>query len=308
MTVTRTTPGGETCSYARCWTIDVDCSLLFTDDAQAFRGSSFCAGSTVENEGFAFNAEEGGMADDGAAEAWNYSAGNPEVVLDLGMLDSNFVRLRGNGGYSDLLYQGGLGLHAGDSIRLRMAFRPFPGLVLPGTELVVRLSSSSQDSLFCQSDSTCVEIIRTPIPALDSLTWLIGGGYELLVFDANYLTVHIENPFFADDIGQKSVTDVDNICIDMLNFVSTEEKASLSGVQVYPNPTSGLLNIRLEKPLNEVAKLSILNVQGRLLREQQLEKGQSFHTLQLNALPAGIYIVRLVTSDGANWHGKIVKE
>jgi hypothetical protein len=79
-------------------------------------------------------------------------------------------------------------------------------------------------------------------------------------------------------------------------------------VQLFPNPTTGVISLRLEQPLVEKARLRLFNLQGKLLREEMLSGGIVEQQLDLTLFQAGFYVVEIRTEGGASWHSKIVKQ
>ncbi|MCB0531738.1 MAG: HYR domain-containing protein [Saprospiraceae bacterium] len=309
MNVTRQQPNGATCWAPRCWTLDVDCSLLLKSNDDPVAENSPCDGSVVQNGGFTLGAEAGGLADIGSVWNWDYSAGNPEVVLEPGLQDVNFMRLRGNGGFADLLYQDSLPLSAGQRIQLSLAFRPIPALLLPGTELVVRVSNQWQDSLSCPEEATCHEILRLPIPELDSLSWLITGGYDSTTFESKFLTIHVENPFYADDVDLKSVVDIDNVCLRQFNFVSAkDENGPLLNVRIFPNPNTGTFTVELPQPASPGTTFRIIDITGRLALETKTGAGSAQQTIQAGNLPNGLYFLQVLEEGKVLAVEKFVKQ
>ena len=77
-------------------------------------------------------------------------------------------------------------------------------------------------------------------------------------------------------------------------------KATALNVSVYPNPTEGELNIKLEKAMNasEVAKVMITDLNGRLIMSQELKGGQELKLNLKDKLKAGMYLVKV--QSGAN--------
>ncbi len=313
MTVKRTPPGAAFCEVSRCWTLDVDCSLLAQPDggpSKSLLEVNPCLASIVENGGFTMGATEGGMTDIGAVWNWNYSGGNPEVLLEMGKADSNLVRMRGNSGYYDLLYQDSLPLGEWDSIGLSMAIRPLVGLLMPGTELVVRLSKHRQDSLWCDNDSTCIEVMRLPLPELDSSIWLTAGSFTTVKSVAlPFLTIHVENPFYDDDVALKSVVDIDNVCLANYDIVSTKHTfSSTPEIQLFPNPTFGSFTMRISGGTLLTGKVQILDLLGRTLHTETLLPGRREHDFSIEALPAGVYFVKVLDGSELVWVQKIVKQ
>lgn len=312
MTVTRTPPGSLSCTVSRCWTINVDCSLVLKPvDNIADGGSELnaCSGSVVQNSGFTIDAEAGGMADMGSVWNWDYSGGNPEIVPEAGKMDTNFVRLRGNSQFSDLLFQDSLPLNQWDSIQFSMALRPIHGFVLPETELVVRLSSQKQDSVWC-SNSDCIEIMRLPIPDLDSSFWLIANTFATVKNVAfPYLTIHVENPFVQNDVSLQSVVDIDNICLSKYDLVATKLFGQeVLKVRLFPNPNQGNFYIKLPQPATQGMQFQIMEITGRLLETQQAKPGVSLQTIQLTALADGLYFVQIIAEGKVLAVEKFVKQ
>lgn len=310
--VTRKVPGGGTCTASRCWTLDVDCSLLLKpgdDTAENGSGRGSCDGSVVRNGGFTIGAEAGGLADIGAMWDWDYAAGNPEILLEAGQQDTNLVRLRGNSGYADLLYQDSMPISAGQRIQLSLAFRPILPLVLPGTELVVRISSQRQDSLLCNDDNTCHEILRLPIPALDSISWLLAGAYDSTTFVGKYLSIHVENPFIDDDTGLKSVVDIDNVCLRQFNFVSAKDiDNALLKVRIFPNPNPGQFTVELPQPAVPGLWFRITDLTGRQVLETTTQTGIARQIVHAGDLPGGLYFLQVVSAGRVLAVEKFVKQ
>jgi len=83
---------------------------------------------------------------------------------------------------------------------------------------------------------------------------------------------------------------------------SMEQKVAQSEitVQLYPNPTQGLTNLIFLLPKTEPVAISLFNGQGQLVQSSSktYNKGRNEFVLNSNnRLPAGIYIVRVATTD-----------
>lgn len=89
-----------------------------------------------------------------------------------------------------------------------------------------------------------------------------------------------------------------NLTIDLASSAD-EPTELLQGVQVFPNPTDGRLELRLDLPQSTNLQAAVYDMTGReLLRRdfgRQLQLNSSF---DLSNLPAGIYLLR-VQADGA---------
>ncbi|WMX16944.1 SBBP repeat-containing protein [Aureispira sp. CCB-E] len=90
----------------------------------------------------------------------------------------------------------------------------------------------------------------------------------------------------------------------VVNALPTVEEG-IKQVRVYPNPTTGQVNIELEEVLKQgVARL--MDVNGRLLLEQSID-GKQFIQLNIEALPTAVYFLELQSLKGV-YSQKIIKE
>lgn len=69
-----------------------------------------------------------------------------------------------------------------------------------------------------------------------------------------------------------------------------DEQPIHNKVQLYPNPTQDVLNIKSDK---EILNVQIIDMQGKLVKTVF-----STNQLDIRALPAGVYVVRVETSEG----------
>ncbi|MEL6970368.1 MAG: T9SS type A sorting domain-containing protein [Bacteroidota bacterium] len=76
---------------------------------------------------------------------------------------------------------------------------------------------------------------------------------------------------------------------------SVDEQSETWGVQVFPNPTSGLVDIRFDQQFERLW-LAVFNSTGQLILRDQAWQGQ--HQLDLSTFPNGTYFVRLQNEAG----------
>ena len=62
---------------------------------------------------------------------------------------------------------------------------------------------------------------------------------------------------------------------------------------MYPNPSAGMLNISLEKPIT--GSVEVLDIQGKILYSQDFKGNQFTTEVDLNS---GVYFVRVRQNDG----------
>lgn len=95
-------------------------------------------------------------------------------------------------------------------------------------------------------------------------------------------------------------------CTDDITFrvsfpVSTNDPADLlTDLHVFPNPTSGLLQVKLELPEASALRAAIYDLTGRQLQAYDFGRQLNLNEqLDFSAYPAGIYLLRLHTVDAA---------
>jgi hypothetical protein len=64
-------------------------------------------------------------------------------------------------------------------------------------------------------------------------------------------------------------------------------------VQLYPNPTTGLLSVEAE----EMTSVSVFDLVGQCLIQMSAEDGQA--VLDMSQLQSGIYFVKVSTANGS---------
>jgi hypothetical protein len=77
-------------------------------------------------------------------------------------------------------------------------------------------------------------------------------------------------------------------------------------VVVFPNPTSGQLQLQIEKFTNNTFSYQLLNATGSIIQQYQIAQATSI--LNLQSFASGIYNLRIIQTNGATKNFKIVKK
>ena len=85
-------------------------------------------------------------------------------------------------------------------------------------------------------------------------------------------------------------------------FVGVPDRPSPLALTVSPNPTTGVVRITSDKPMTSV---TVTDAQGRVMSN---ETASDITTIDLNAYPSGIYLVKAVTCDGITRLAKVIKK
>ena len=125
------------------------------------------------------------------------------------------------------------------------------------------------------------------------------GGVPPYLFEWEAFGV-TDNPLkqdLANGIYDITVTD-DNECEKLLQIevgtTSIEELEKLQTIQLFPNPASDLVFIKIPEGLNEQLEISISNTLGQRISENYLlQKGMSDFSIDVSSLSSGIYFFRM---------------
>jgi hypothetical protein len=76
-------------------------------------------------------------------------------------------------------------------------------------------------------------------------------------------------------------------------IVGVEEMDAANLLQVYPNPSKGMINIAIDAPANEEVKISIIDLMGAEVSNAQLLSGMNNQwSIDLRNQASGVYVVR----------------
>ncbi|MBU6342123.1 MAG: T9SS type A sorting domain-containing protein, partial [Bacteroidetes bacterium] len=92
----------------------------------------------------------------------------------------------------------------------------------------------------------------------------------------------------------------DDIKVTVVVCSATQEQSLTGEMKLYPNPSTGLVNIQLNKFESGEYQLSVTSADGRLVQNQRLVVAGDHASLPLNLTSAskGIYIVKLQSQNG----------
>ncbi|MBK6363022.1 MAG: T9SS type A sorting domain-containing protein [Saprospiraceae bacterium] len=104
----------------------------------------------------------------------------------------------------------------------------------------------------------------------------------------------VDNFLFTIDDGQGGWIPVSafNIIIDQ--STSSEDIGILSSIKLFPNPTSDMLTVFVDKAVTETMYITILDVTGKLVYQSEFRQKLE---LDLSDNVNGVYIVRVQMGD-----------
>jgi hypothetical protein len=88
--------------------------------------------------------------------------------------------------------------------------------------------------------------------------------------------------------------------------IKENQLMSNNSIDVYPNPANSQLTLNLNS--NNNSELTITDVSGRIVRKENVAKGQSVLHINISAFDAGLYFICATGEDGTRTNSKFVKE
>lgn len=79
---------------------------------------------------------------------------------------------------------------------------------------------------------------------------------------------------------------------------------------LFPNPATTVVNLMLSSPVRDKVQMTVTDMSGRMVIQRQLnvETGTNNLPINVSALAAGTYMVRLIDSNGEATTGKFIKQ
>ena len=148
------------------------------------------------------------------------------------------------------------------------------------------------DSLFVCKDS---EFSFNIASTFSSALWNESFSALLYTGTASNLGDNIISVLAQDENGCYSN---DSVILKVVDCASLEEH--LSNTTLYPNPTTGEFIIQHHSFNNDVLRIEVVDLQGRLIEQRKANytNGILFEKFNLNDLSSGIYLVELIGKKG----------
>ncbi len=118
------------------------------------------------------------------------------------------------------------------------------------------------------------------------------GSTEPEIFD---LSASIYIVTIEDSDG---CVEVRTISVDVIGVF--ELPVGVNALKLYPNPVQNTLNILIDVQKNSPARFSIKNTNGQqvFIQSTQLNSGENLHSISVDHLAKGFYLLELTTNDG----------
>jgi hypothetical protein len=77
---------------------------------------------------------------------------------------------------------------------------------------------------------------------------------------------------------------------------------------LFPNPTKGIVNVSISLSKSVGGDIKVTNLTGQTFLEKRLEDCSVQSTLDVSHLPAGLYLVTLLSDDGDKITRRVIRE
>jgi hypothetical protein len=111
-----------------------------------------------------------------------------------------------------------------------------------------------------------------------------------------YISLTASNPFCSEVI----IYDTVNILLTGINNTFEENIFS-----IFPNPTTGVVNILLKNNDREFSEISLFNVTGELIFSKNIDQSTLNIQIDLSDLPGGVYTIRFESMNNIE-EGKLI--
>ena len=149
--------------------------------------------------------------------------------------------------------------------------------------------------------------LEDSIPSIDGYHWwgaITADTADMYLFDSLYfepriMTNDVAGTFYLRyAVGDKDYWDrnpaddlSDPLPITIIDNTGIDEMLSNANVSVFPNPTSGQLNINFDNYGSQVIDMQVLDIKGNIVLSKQLFSSKN--TFDLSTFSKGMYFVRL---------------
>ncbi len=164
-----------------------------------------------------------------------------------------------------------------------------------------------------------VTLAPDPAPGFvqDGNTLVADPGYFQYIWFANGVEVQSgsSNILAIDQDGLYSVQGRNNMgCLTLISdevviaLSNTLDELGITRLDIFPNPFETECNLKMELFQAQDVKIQVVNTRGAVLSQEiERAKSQINHTIQLDALPAGVYMIK-IEIDNNQLVRKIIKQ
>ena len=175
----------------------------------------------------------------------------------------------------------------------------YDALTPTGTEIFTNIGSNNCDSTVTINITIAGSIDTSTTISNDTITsnatagasyqWIdCSNNNDLIIGETNQSFTAMVNGSYAVVVTVGNCSDT-SACVDMTT-IGIDERVVVKEVEIYPNPTSGIFNVELEK-IVETSSIIVYDMLGELVVKK--EKIKKNNLIDLTNHPKGVYLVQI---------------
>ena len=154
-------------------------------------------------------------------------------------------------------------------------------------------SIASNDTIICIANTVDFSDMSEGEPT--SWEWHFEGGEPSVSYQKNPVGIYYSESG-TYDVGLKVGNYFGTDSITYTNFIVVllnvgVGQLAVSSMSIYPNPTSGVVNIQFGVKLDRPGNVLVMNAEGRLMHQEKVGRGQQSLKLDLSHFGAGVYYI-----------------
>lgn len=220
--------------------------------------------------------------------------------------DAGFLEVQKEGTSQWLRFEADQVIRGGYSARI-----PYSTFAIPYLSGFSGNSDGWMQSYFDMSDYAGQKVLVRFHFGTDASVGVPNGGWvvdglqllDLINFDGMATVTSADGDLATDNAPEEGVI------LDAANTIATAEPINIFGLSVQPNPADDLLHLRLATALHGPVQVSLLGIDGRLALRRQLDGFMTSQilTLEVQQVPAGLYLVRVESAAGSSVTKVVIK-
>ena len=115
----------------------------------------------------------------------------------------------------------------------------------------------------------------------------------------NHLSNHGTGTDHADSLGECGATCITSIPTHRLS-INKETPVELlsSGIKIYPNPSNGIFNIKLNS-IKSNTEITLYDIAGKVVSREIVSSSTKSQNISIGSreLPSGIYILKIISNE-----------
>ncbi len=156
------------------------------------------------------------------------------------------------------------------------------------------------------SEQYRTQLIMSPERELHAVPFDDLTSVDETSFDPNDVQMIVFSVLGTNSEFTRKQIEIGAVRFEEYTTTNTANPALSTAIETFPNPAADLINITLEDG-SMLTSFEVVSSDGRRLLGSSLEQVTDTHTVNIETLPSGLYLLRLTTTNGSVKQTKFVK-